>query len=117
MHFESRELEPFARPLNASELNKGSIYFSVNYFDEEMTIPHLEPLVFVGKDLNATDSGQLYFQDVDSHRRGIQYNSSETDSHAKFFRGGGDQIKHIFRYERALEELMRCSLRRTSVGE
>ena len=39
MHFEGRELKPYAEPVTASELKQGSVYFSVTFADDDMTIP------------------------------------------------------------------------------
>ena len=33
MHFEGRELKPYAEPVSKSELREGETYFAVNYVD------------------------------------------------------------------------------------
>jgi hypothetical protein len=72
----------------------------------------METVVFVGRDLEPDDVGQLYFQDVDSYQRGVQYGSVAEDEQAAFFIGPENEMEHIFDYENALEILMMCSLRR-----
>lgn len=112
MKFEGRELQAFAEPISAGELTKGEIYFAVNYIDDEMLIPRIETLVFLGKNLEPGDVGEAYFQDVSSHREGITYDSDSDAGIATFYSGAENELNHIFNYEHALEELMRCSLRR-----
>lgn len=108
MRFEERELKPYGEPISASELKEGSVYFSVTFVDDDMLIPVMETLVFVGK----SDEGLLQFQDVESYRQDVRYDSATDDDCATFFRCSGDQTKNIFEYERALDVLMQCSLRR-----
>jgi hypothetical protein len=112
MYFERRDLPVHANPVTSSELRKGEVYFAVNYVDDEMQVPVIRTLVFIGKDLEPQDSGQVYFQDVESYREGFRYGSEVTDEWARFETGSENEVSHIFHYERALEELMRCSLRR-----
>ncbi|HEX6731297.1 MAG TPA: hypothetical protein VF074_14835, partial [Pyrinomonadaceae bacterium] len=67
---------------------------------------------FIGRDLEPEDVGQVYFQDVESYREGFQYGSDVTDEWATFESGSENELGHIFQFERALESLMCCSLRR-----
>jgi hypothetical protein len=115
MIFEERELKPHAEPVPASDLKEGSIYFFVNFVDDEMLLPTLEPFVFIGKNLEKDDSGRVYFQDVDSFQRGIAYDSEGEDRSATFYSGSENELGHIFEHERALDILMACSLRRRSL--
>jgi hypothetical protein len=104
--------------VTSTELKEGSVYFSVNFVDEGMLIPMLEPVVFVGRDLNADDVGCVYFQDIESYRRGVRYPSSTTEAEEPMiYSGSQDSIGHIFEFDRALEVLMRCSLRRRKAGQ
>lgn len=110
MKFKERELKPYAEPVSALKLKKGSVYFSVTYVDDEMHFPIVDTMVFVGKD----DSGLLQFQDVESYRSGISSNSSVDIDKARstFYRCSENQTNNIFEFEYALEELMKCSIRR-----
>jgi hypothetical protein len=116
MRFEARDLMPYAEPVSAADLREGAVYFSVNYADDEMLIPLVETLIFIGGDLEPGDSGQVYFQDVGSHREGVRYGVATDEAPARFFTGSQHEVKHIFEYEHALEVLMRCSLRRRKAG-
>jgi hypothetical protein len=111
MRFEARELKPYDDPVVSSELKVGMIYFSVQFVDDEMLIPELDPLVFIGRDLTPDDQGMLYFQDAGSYRRGIRFESNQTED-AAFYAQREDEINHIFPYERALDLLLTCSMRR-----
>lgn len=112
MRFESRELKPYGEPVSASELKEGSVYFFLQFIDDEMLIPTLEPVVFVGRNLEPGDAGRVYFQDIGSHRHGVTYNSAAKDDEATFYTGSESELGHVFEYERALDGLMRCSLKR-----
>lgn len=112
-----RELPAHAEPLTAAEMKEGAVYFSVNYVDDKMLIPTIETLVFIGRDLEPDDSGQVYFQDIDSYQRGVRYEVADESDFARFSAGSENEVNHIFEYERALEELMRCSVRRRSLQE
>lgn len=75
-YFESRELKPYAEPVAATDLKEGAVYFFLNFADESMLLPTMEPVVFIGRNLDTTDVGVIYFQDIDSYRHGIRYNSA-----------------------------------------
>ena len=108
MRFEERELEPYAEPVSPEELRTGETYFAVLFLDDEMRVPILEPKVFVGCDLEPGDEGQLYFQDYGSYQRGVRFDDATGDEEAVFETGAE---KHIFEYERSLDQLMVCALR------
>lgn len=112
MQFEEHDLKSYAEPVSASLLNVGEAYFSVQYVDEQMLIPIVETWIFAGRKLSPEDSeNHLYFQDVESYLQGIRYGSA-TPENATFQVALEKNTNHIFDYEHALEELMRCSLRR-----
>ncbi len=73
--FETRELKSYAEPISASDLRKGSIYFFVNFIDEEMLVPTMQTVVYIGKNLERDYTDQVYFQDVESFNRGVTYES------------------------------------------
>ena len=108
MRFEERELKPYAEPVLPDQLQEGKVYFSVIFLDEDMLIPNLEPRVFVGSKTES-EGNKLYFQDFHSYQRGIRFESPDADDEATFVTGAG---RHIFEYERALDVLMACALRR-----
>ena len=115
MWFEGRNLKPYAEPVLTSDLKEGTVYFALSYADEEMLIPSMEAVVFVGRNLEKGDIEQVYFQDIDSYREGIRYDS--TEGHANFDSFMESEMSHIFEYENALELLMACSLRRRQVAQ
>lgn len=115
MYFEGRDLTDHAEPVSASELREGQVYFAVNFVDGEMLIPIMKTIVFIGRNLEPDDVGQVYYQDVESHREGVSYDWESSDGPAEFQSGSEDEISHIFDYEHALEVLMRFSLRRQRI--
>jgi hypothetical protein len=117
MRFEERELKPYAEPVPAKRLASGSAYFSVTYIDDQMLIPTVEPLIFAGENLSSGDVGRVvYFQDAGSYRKGIRHDSPPKEGEATFFAAPEGQIQHIFEYEGALDELLRCALRRRKMA-
>jgi hypothetical protein len=118
MRFEERDLKPYAEPISFGELKQGAIYFSVSYVDDQLLMPTVEPLVYIGENLDAGDVGRVsYFQDASSYRRGIRHGSESKEGEAIFFTASGDKMPPIFEYERALDELLRCALRRRKKSE
>jgi len=118
MRFEERVLKPYAEPISFSELRQGVIYFSVSYLDDKLLIPKVEPLIYIGENLDAGDVGRVsHFQDASSYRRGIRHDSPSKESEATFFNVSEGKMPPIFEYERALDELLRCALRRRKISE
>jgi hypothetical protein len=81
-----------------------------------MLFPTLAPHVFVGRNLEPSDVGVVYFQDLGSYRQGTRYDSLRNDSDGVLWRGSESEISHIFNYESALDQLMVCALRRRERG-
>jgi hypothetical protein len=120
IRFQKQNLGPRPEPLMFDELELGSVYFSVTFSDKENLLPTMEPLVFIGNDLCRGDTGKIYLQDWQSYQRNVAYGEasatdSDTDS-AYFFSAPMTEVDYLFDYDHALEELMRCSLRRRLVG-
>jgi hypothetical protein len=108
MRFEDRELKQYAEPVLPDQLQIGAVYFSVVFLDEDGLVPTVQPRVFVGPKIEP-EGTQLYFQDFASYRRGIRFESPDAEEEATFETGAG---RYIFEYERALDVLMACALRR-----
>lgn len=112
-HLESRELKPYAEPVRPDDLKEGNTYFAVTFLDYEMLTPRVESLVYIGRDLEAHDEkGKVYFQDAESFHEGLRFDCATAEDQGMFHVYPQDAIKHIFEYERALDVLMRCALRR-----
>lgn len=91
---------------------EGSIYFIVNLVDGELLVPTLEPVVFVGRNLEPGSVGRVYFQDIYSYRQGTRFDTADEDHPAEFQTGSEDELGHVFEYEQALDVLIDCSLHR-----
>lgn len=96
MSFKERELSSHAEQLWAVELKEGSVYFSVTYADVTMLTPVIETLVFIGRDLEPGDSGQVYFQDIYSFQRGVRYGFAAEEEYAQFSTGSAKEVGHLF---------------------
>jgi hypothetical protein len=112
MYFEGRELKSLPRPVKKNELKLNNVYFALKYQDKGMLVPSLEPVVFIGNDLDPTHKGELYFQDFVSHQKGISFSSSSPDDASEFFIIPEKTIGFIFEYDAALNELLKCSIKR-----
>ena len=114
MYFEGRELNSYAQPVLPNELHEGEVYFALNYVDSQMLVPMVDTLVFIGRNLEAKDIAEVYFQDIVSYQEGVPYEWEANDETGTFFCASEDQINHIFTYEQLLNELMKCAARRVS---
>ena len=80
MRFESRDLKPYAEPVVPGELQEGSVYFFLAFEDDELLLPSLQPVVFIGRDLEPGDCRRAYFQNFPSYRDGARYPFEDSDS-------------------------------------
>jgi len=115
MRFEAKELKPYAVPVQTDQLKAGEIYFSVQFVDEEMLIPIMEPLIYLGKNLKNREGELLYFQSVESYARGIRIQSAGEDERSLFQIANPELINHIFEFERGLDVLLSCALKRQAL--
>jgi hypothetical protein len=116
MRFEGRDLKTYAEPVDANLLVEGECYFTIQYADDRMLNPLISTWVFLGRRLDPDDVDEiLYFQDVDSYQQGIRYGAPVAEG-ARFHVYTQNEIKFFFEFERALEQLMKCSLRRHGVS-
>jgi hypothetical protein len=126
MYFEGRELKPYGEFVKASELVVGRVYFRVSYLDEDMVIPELVPLVFIGRDLGPEEPG-LYFQDAESFLSGKRWDDTNdepaarsidedvdtSDGHKGWFETQSEETySHVYEFDKALNDLQSCSLKR-----
>jgi hypothetical protein len=130
VYFPGRELPPYGEYVRSEDLVIGNVYFRVGFVDREMLMPEMTALVFVGRDLDAEDVGSgsqtLFFQDYRSYARGVRWGmdppsldaESEVERFEQFMSRGwfesADEkdVSNIFVFEKALEVLLRCSLKR-----
>jgi hypothetical protein len=111
MRFE-RELTTYAEPVPKGKFKKGDVYFSVQYADENMLRPIVETLICLGKDrTGGDDSNRVQFQNIESYHQGMRRETSNAGD-ATFQSVVDGKANHIFEYEKALDELLRCALRR-----
>jgi len=111
MRFEARELKTYIETVPPHQLVEGDVYVSVSYVDDELVHPMLLSLVFVGTNLEPGDQDKYYFQDLESYAAGVRYATASEEAPATFHTG--DIINSIQLYDQALDELLRCSLRRS----
>jgi hypothetical protein len=112
MRFEGRELKPYAEPVAANDLEREAVYFFVHFVDQEMLVPAMQTVIFIGEDLEPGDEDQVYFQDIDSFNRGVRYGDDGNGDFALFQKGSKNELGHVFTLEHALDVLLACSARR-----
>jgi hypothetical protein len=119
MRFE-RELKPLAEYVRASTLKLGDVYFTVGFADEAMLIPSLEPVVFIGSDIERSGEEKAYFQDICAYQYGMRFDAAgEKDAWAfqAFHVGKGGIVNGVCEYEQALDVLLRCANRRREIAQ
>ena len=112
IQFDARDLPPYAEPVSADDLKQGEVYFFVNYVDQQMLIPTIDTVAYIGENLEAGDTDRVYFQDIDSFTEGVQYGSENDGAYAVFQCGSRNELGYVFTFEAALNELLKCSVRR-----
>lgn len=113
LRFEARELPPYQEHVEVDDLSVGEIYYRVIFCDTQMLVPMLMPVVFVGTKLGDDNDVEkhLYFQDYESFDAGVRFELVDQNGEAVFFRVPVSQSTGVCVYERALDVLLRCSLR------
>jgi hypothetical protein len=115
MRFEKRDLKEHAEPVASDKLQIGEIYFSLQFADEDLLVPILEPLVFVGKQRLTNGEECLLFQTHESYFAGIRLHTSSDNDRECFSAFAPSNLNHVFEFERALDLLLSCSLRRRNM--
>ena len=111
--FDRREIPAYAQFVSSDQLTIGETYFHVSYVDRDMTIPTVSSLVYIGKNLDDDEVSTLYFQDVESYVVGLRITEENPDPDSMRFESWReDGFAGVYEFEYALEDLMRCSLRR-----
>lgn len=115
--FPATELKAYAEPVTPPEMKIGRVYFALQYLDEELFIPEVRPLIFLGWNLDGDKPDLRYFQDFGSFRAGIRYSSRSEEESQHFELCHAEGGSHVFEYDKALELLMVCALRRREAAD
>lgn len=129
MRFEARELKDYVEPVPATDLVVGQVYFKVAYADQDLMVPQLEAVVFIGRDLHPAGAG-LYYQDVESYLDGRRFQLGDL-ADADLFPADPDEqamawevnearfeyerpsaLSDVCEFDAALDQLLACALRR-----
>jgi len=112
LEFPSREVRPYATPVAIEELKVGELYFSATYLDDDRLIPHIYPVVYLGRDLPSIGSGLLAFQEAGSYRSGIDVENLGEDDEVAIDCFSSDQTLTIYSFDEVLNTVLACALRR-----
>src|SRR5262249_518821 len=106
------------------QLREGDTYFTVGYADPDLLLPSLEPVVFIGRDVEQPGSDYIYFQDIDSYRDGVpprvrlhHANGEEGGELRGLLQRFGSDTPGVMDYENGVNELLRCYIRRETLKE
>jgi hypothetical protein len=110
-YFEGRSVKGYSEYVHAADLVVGETYVAVNFVDDDLRVPELRPLVFIGRNLESGDSSLLYFQDAGSYFNGVRYETFGEDDLAEFHTIA-EHSPFVLEFECALDVLLKCSLER-----
>lgn len=102
-------------PIQAIELVVGEIYFTVHYVDNDMLLPVMETLVYLGSSITNEFKDRLVFQDLDSYTDlGIYPNNEEPHPTEKLniYSWATNSFKGIYNLDDVVIILKACSERR-----
>jgi hypothetical protein len=117
MLFPAREVHDFAEPVDIEQVKAGETYFFLQFCDDQLLLPIMRPVVYVG-----SNDGIAYFQDIDSWHDGERYDPQKSEEeHGGTFTGRvttfyTHQLGAIFEFEKALDRMCHCSLKRQKRG-
>lgn len=121
MHFEGRTLKPYAEPVSANNLVVGSTYFILSFIDEDMVVPVLDTVNFLGASLGSDGLRRFRFQDSVSYRDSSNNTAeiaacpSEAPTITHFLECAEGELSGVFEFEHALDLLLACSIRRSGL--
>jgi hypothetical protein len=118
MFFPAREIKPYAESICKEALVVGDDYYTVVFYDGDMTLPKMETLIYLGettveqqsfKVRRWVEGGGVYvFREVHAYH-------SEKLGHDFVF--NSDELAGVYTFEAALEVLMLCALKRSEASK
>lgn len=114
IHFHERELPTAAHPVDFEQLVAGKAYYQITYDgkDKDMQAPLVLSMVFIGMNLDDDETDTVYFQDALSYDFGVRLSEDPEPGTFMLFHCPPDALGAIFEFDQALDELMKCSIRR-----
>lgn len=103
-----------AEPVVFAELATGAVYFLLNFFDDEMLVPDLRTVVYIGIDVDGETNSKVYFQDYESFIDIGPFPDSREGSVA-VVRFASDKITCVFELDKAIDILADCQMRRAKM--
>jgi hypothetical protein len=76
-----------------------------------LLLPTLETLVLTDKKQDENGRTTFCFQDLGSYQAGVRHGPPDAGS-AIFYFQSQQNLRHIFDYDHAVDELIKCALRR-----
>ena len=94
--------------LDIDKIEIGKVYFDVSYSQNELIVPNIQTLVYVGKDLFPERNGDYYFQTSDCYfRNGPFYKVSDEKKKKdlEFFLAKSDYVECLYTSETLVQLL------------
>jgi hypothetical protein len=109
----SNGVEPKAtiRPVSVTDLNNSDTYLSVSYLDDQLLIPIVETIVFLGCDIFAEGGDTLYFQYAESYFEQGAFVPGVSQQREPLLAATPDGLNNIFTVPNGSEALVLCAER------
>ena len=104
---EFEKVKPYSTPVLAERLVRGSAYYILSYFDDDLTIPEIRTIVYIGKNVDDVEDGMFYFQNFESYfRLGSYPNHRHGDG--EVFRFPETGLATVFELPEVVNSLKSC---------
>lgn len=117
MWFEGREVKPYADSVEKHRLQAGSVYYTVTFFDDEMTVLELTTMVYLGttmvneiafKKLQLCENGDIFvFQTASSYFVGKPLEP-------KYLKFSERELAGVYTFDAALNVVLTCAIARAA---
>ena len=105
------------KPVLAEDLRKGTIYLSLCYLDEQLLVPVMETLVFLGSDIFGERDGLFYFQRAESYFEHGEFVPIMIEHNERLVAAAPDGLSNIFAVPDGSDALALCAERWRQRGQ
>ncbi len=106
-----------AEPIAPEALVPEEIYYAVQFLDNKLTIPCVEPLVFIGWNRAGDELVKTaYFQSAETYRLGLRFETTTAENPADFISAEEDELSYIFDFEGLVQSISATAHRRARLA-
>lgn len=107
---------PVVETVDPSDLVLGEVYYAVQFLDDDLTIPIVEPLVFIGWNRFGDETVKVaYFQNAETHRQGVRFETTTAENPADFLGAEEDGLSYIYDFEGLVQSISATAHRRSQL--